>query len=220
MSTNALRRASVLAVVAAALSAPAAVAQASETPTATTTASEAGQGSPLEQEWVGIEIAPLSFALGTARDGSSPERARVGLGGTLRLLRHSWTHAYIIPLEAGVFVAGSGGAIILAHVQTEAGVVLTGPLRGLELGMGAGAGILAMSYGNNDCDGSCNLGGAGPLLSPVVRYLLGDGPRFTMGVTVRAVIPLHVPDGNYFGYFTGPGTLVLAGIDLAIGSRP
>ena len=40
-----------------------------------------------------------------------------------------------------------------------------------------------------------------------------------MGATARAVIPLQVPSGDWFGYYTGRAVLYLVGFDLAYGSR-
>ena len=85
--------------------------------------------------------------------------------------------------------------------------------------MAAGVGVLAIQYAESGCDGSCNVGGAGVMLSPVVRYLFRDGPGWTMGATLRAAIPLHVPSGDWFGHHTGRAVLYLVGFDVALGRR-
>jgi hypothetical protein len=68
---------------------------------------------------------------------------------------------------------------------------------------GAGVGLLRIAYAPTGCDGSCNIGGVGPSLSPVVRYLFIDGPGMTVGASLRAVIAVHVSPGDWLGYFTG-----------------
>ena len=173
----------------------------------------------VRQEWGGIEISPLSFNMGSAPDGQHPTRVQFGPGGILRVLRHRWEWAYVTPVQAGLFLGYMGDRTILVHVDAEGGIVLRLPdgAQSLELGLACGVGILAMSYANV-CDGSCNIGGAGPLLSPVARYLIRSAPRFPLGFTLRAMIPLHVPDGDYWGYHTARGILFLAAFDLAFGS--
>jgi hypothetical protein len=178
----------------------------------------ADQASPLPgQEWAAIEVSPLSFNLGSAEQ--SPTRVQPGPGGTLRLLRHRWKRAYVTPIQAGLFIGELGGATILAHVDVEGGFILplNADTQAFELGLAAGAGILAVPYATT-CDGSCNIGGAGPLLSPVVRYVAWGFSRFTAGFTLRAVIPLVVPTGDWYGYYTGRAILFLAAVDLAFGS--
>lgn len=175
--------------------------------------------SSIRQEWVGIDLWPLSLNSGHPPAGPAPTRFQPGPGGTLRVFRHRWPRAYWTPLQAGLFVGEGGSGTIFTHLDTEGGGILPlGAGRALELGMAAGVGILAIRYANG-CDGSCNVGGAGVTLSPVARYLFQDGPAWTMGATARAVIPLQVPSGDRFGYYTGRAVLYLAGFDLAYGSR-
>lgn len=104
----------------------------------------------------------------------------------------------------------------MAHVQTEGGLVVPGTDRRLEIGLGAGAGILAMKYGD-DCDGSCDVGGAGALLSLVARYLFVDRPHFTAGASVRAVMPLNRARGEYIGHNIGWGAVLLAAGEVGFG---
>ena len=94
---------------------------------------------------------------------------------------------------------------------------MPGTDRRLEIGMGTGLGILAMTYNTAQCDGSCNLGGAGWMVSFVARYLFLVGPTMTVGAGVRAVIPISVPEGEVFGYFTGRGNMLLGGLEVGFG---
>jgi hypothetical protein len=133
----------------------------------------------LRVEWVGVELSPLSVTTGHAPARDVGLAVHAGLGGTLRAFRLRWTNAYWTPLEAGLFVGSRDqvGNVILAHVQTEGGVRL--PLGGgqaVELGLAAGAGILAIPY-SVDCDGTCVVGGVGIVVSPVARYLFNAGGR-------------------------------------------
>jgi hypothetical protein len=173
----------------------------------------------LTQEWLGLEVTPLSLALtGTpcCRSGASLSPVQAGWGGNLRLLRHRWENAYVIPIEAGVYVGETGSGTNFLHVQTEGGLVVPGTNRRLEIGLGVGVGILAMTYAR-DCDGTCVIGGAGALLSVVARYLFVDLPHFTAGASVRAVLPLNRTRGEYEGHITGWGDLLLAGAEVGFG---
>src|SRR4051812_15345917 len=119
-------------------------------------ADDAKPGAPassaLTQEIIGLELTPVSLSLTRIPSGAPegpPSRLQVGPGGVIRLLRHRWTYAYIIPIAAGLYVsAGNSGGqdTILARVQTEAGVIVPGTDRRLELGLAVGAGLLAIGY--------------------------------------------------------------------------
>jgi hypothetical protein len=176
----------------------------------------------LTQELIGLELTPVSLSLtqapSRAQDGG-PARLQAGPGGVIRLLRHRWTYAYIIPIAAGFYVSvgGSGGNnTILARVQTEAGVIVPGTDGRLELGLAAGAALLAIGYAP-DCDGTCRIGGKGAMVSPVVRYLFLDGAPVTVGASVRAIVPLTDPQGEGFGYFTGGGRILLGAVEFGFG---
>src|SRR3954469_12622629 len=52
---------------------------------------------PRGQEWVGVELTPVSLGFGTAPNGQAPERLQAGGGGTLRLLRRAWGRGYLVP---------------------------------------------------------------------------------------------------------------------------
>lgn len=182
-------------------------------------------GASMRQEVVGVELAPLSVNAGSAPYGGGPSRFQPGFGGTLRVARHKWTRVYWTPVLAGLFLARAGlpqdpgrsGWTILAHVQTEGGVLLPTRVGTFEFGLAAGAGILAIPYAAM-CDGSCILGAKGPLLSPVVHYLLRERPNSTIGISLRAVFPVFEPHGEGFGYYTGRAALFLLALDLGLGA--
>lgn len=167
-------------------------------------------------EWVGLEITPVGYAFG---DGEFEDysRRQLGPGGTFRVLRREWTHAYFTPLQVGLFVA-NGHDTIFPHAEIEGGAILPfGNGHRLELGLGAGLGILAITH-RGGCDGSCNIGGAGVQLSPVVRYRVALDEKVVVGFGIRAAVPLQVGEGEWWGYFTGRGTLVLGALDFGFGS--
>ncbi|HVT07524.1 MAG TPA: hypothetical protein VHO67_08705 [Polyangia bacterium] len=171
-------------------------------------------------EWVGAELLPLSVNAGSVPSWETPPgRFRAGLGGMLRGPRLRWTNVYWTPLEAGAFVAGgASGAdgIVLMQVATEGGLRLPAGPGTFELGLAGGLGGLAIDYGT-DCDGTCAIGGVGPLLSPVARYLL-DAGHWSVGFVVRGAVPLRVPHGEWLSTITGFGALVTAGVEAAFGS--
>jgi hypothetical protein len=153
--------------------------------------------------------------LGGASVGG-PSRFQPGGGATLRFGRHRWRLAYLTPAQVGFFFSEQTA---LLHAQLEAGFVFPRPLQRLEVGVGAGIGWLSIAYAPTGCDGSCKIGGVGPLFSPVVRYLFIDGPTMSVGASVRAVIPVRMGSGNWGGTdLRGAAQLVLAAIDVAFGS--
>ncbi|HVY40526.1 MAG TPA: hypothetical protein VHM31_21460 [Polyangia bacterium] len=183
----------------------------------------AGEGNPapdMRFEWAGVELLPLSVNAGSVRSWETPPpRFRAGLGVMLRGPRLLWTNVYWTPLEAGGFLSGSGSGanrIVLMQVATEAGLRLPVGPGTFELGLGAGLGGLSIDYGTT-CDGTCAIGGVGPMLSPVVRYLL-DAGRWSVGFVVRGAVPLRVPHGEWLSTITGFGALVTAGAEVAFGS--
>jgi len=183
------------------------------------TAMAAEPVSPLTQEWIGLELTPLSLALTGApccRPGASLSPVQAGPGGSIRLLRHRWEHAYVIPIEAGLYFGTTGSGTHFLHVETEGGLIVPGTNRCLELGVGAGAGILGMTYAR-DCDGTCVLGGAGGLLSLVARVLFIDGPHLTAGASARVVLPLNHARGEYLGHIMGWGDMLLAAVEVGLG---
>ena len=162
------------------------------------------------REWVGVELTPVSLGLGSGPDGRAPQRLQAGGGGTLRLLRRAWGRGYLVPLEGGGYL-GNGSDTIFLFAAVEGGAMLGR----WDLGLAAGAGMLAMSYGQG-CDGSCLIGGAGPLLAPVVRYTFVEHGAVTLAALTRLVIPLHRPSGDWFGHYSGRGVLLLAGFEVAV----
>ena len=184
-------------------------------------ADEGPPGPGMRLEWAGAELLPLSVNAGSAPSWApSPARFRAGIGGMLRVVRLRWANAYWTPVEAGVFVAGDTSGddgVVLAQVATEGGLRL--PVGGgtFELGLAAGAGGLAIAYPGT-CDGTCALGGLGPMLSPVVRYLVRDASRWSVGFVLRAAVPLRVEHQEWIGHIMGFGALVLGGVDVAFGS--
>jgi hypothetical protein len=128
----------------------------------------------------------------------------------VRLLRRAWGRGYLVPLEGGLYV-GNGSDTIFVFAAAEGGVMLGR----WDLGLAAGAGILAMSYAQG-CDGSCVIGGAGPLLAPLLRYSFVERGRLTLAALTRVAIPLRVPSGDWFGTYTGRGVLLLAGVEVAL----
>jgi hypothetical protein len=170
---------------------------------------------PLTQEYAGFEGAPMGFAFGGS-DAAPPELFQPGGGAIFRFGRHRWELGYLTPAQVGFFFSEQ---TMLLHAQVEGGFVFPRPLQRLEVGVGAGIGLLEIAYAPTGCDGSCKVGGVGPLFSPVLRYLFIDGPRMSVGASVRAVIPVKMGSGNWGGtYLTGTGQLALAAIDVAFGS--
>jgi hypothetical protein len=131
------------------------------------------------------------------------------------LFRHRWERVYVIPIQAGVYVA-AGDDLIFADVQTEGGLVVPGTDRRLELGVGLGLAVLAIKYGNH-CDGSCYTGGAGAMVSPVARYLFYSTPTATVGASVRALLPLERPSTQLFGGISSWGSALIAGLEIGFG---
>ncbi len=170
----------------------------------------------LTQEWIGFELTPLSVALVSkplGREGHL-DTFQTGLGVGIRVLRYRWERTYVIPVQAGLYFT-SGDRTILAHLQVEGGFIL-GSDRRLEVGIGTGVGVLAMSYATT-CDGSCVVGGAGALVSLVARYLFIATPTWTLGASMRLIVPLSTPGGEFIGYYTGSGSVMLGGLEVAFG---
>jgi hypothetical protein len=175
--------------------------------------------SSLRQEWVGVELTPVSVALASCCDnhGGNLDRYQAGPGGSIRFGRHRWEQAYLIPFEAGLYVT-SGNATILAHLEVEGGVIVPGTDRRFEIGIGTGVGILAMRYNPIQCDGGCYVGGTGWVVSFVARYLFLAGPSMTVGASVRAVVPMSTSAGEMaFGYTSGGGDLLIGGLEVGFG---
>ena len=176
----------------------------------------------MTQEWIGLEVTPLSLALASVPVGMEGhlDMFQTGVGVGVRLMRYRWDHTYVIPVQAGLYSASDNSAsdnrTAFVYLQVEGGFIV-GSDRRLEVGIGAGVGVLAMSYANT-CDGSCVVGGAGALLSLVARYLFIATPTWTMGASTRFIVPLGTPGGEILlGYYTGSGSLMLGGLEVAFG---
>ena len=176
--------------------------------------------SRVKQEWIGVELTPLAIPL-TAAPCCDRETSlypvQAGFGGTLRLLRHRWQYAYVIPVAGGLYVSTGSSETRYLHVQAEGGLVLPGTNGRVELGLGVGAGILGMTYASG-CDGSCAIGGSGALMTLVARYLFVDRPHLTMGANLRAVLPLNNTRGEAFGHLMAWGDMLLVGVEVGVGS--
>jgi hypothetical protein len=187
----------------------------------TSRAQDPGAKSPIVQEVVGLEFAPASLNWGQQEGSPAPNRAQVGIGGSMRIGKHRWPTVYWVPVLVGVFAGGSGfSETISAHIQTEGGFILRSKLGVLELGLAAGAGLLGIEYVPTGCDGSCRVGGTGLHLSPVARYLFRETLPTSLGVSVRAQIPF----GNSFperciSWCTSDAVLFLAAFELGFGWR-
>ena len=163
----------------------------------------------LRQEYVGVELAALS--VGT--DAAGP-----GFGGTLRIGRRRWSHGYWTPLQFGIFAGGDDfDETIVVKAQTEAGALFHSPAGALELGLGIGGGFVGMKTSESGCDGACGTGGAGVLLSPVLRYVFHDGGTHTVGIFIRAEVPLEAKEGEALFYIRDFGWTSLIGFDLGGG---
>ena len=169
----------------------------------------------LTQETVGMELTPISIP---PNPGSSPIQAGPGAG--LRLFRHRWQHFYVTPIQAGMYVSVAGSLTFFTHVQTEAGVIVPGTARRLEVGLGAGLGALFREpVDPSECEGgfACSrgpAGGIGRMVSIVSRYLIIDRPDLATGVAIRWILPPGGLDRSWID-----NGLLLVAFDFAFGRR-
>ena len=171
-------------------------------------------------EIVGFELTPLSFNLGSPGSGRpSPTRFQPGPGGALRLGKLRWPGAYWTMVQVGLFVGGDTNdpGTVFAHIETEAGVTLNTGAHTFELGLGVGAGILAIQYQPTGCDGSCYLGGAGVFVSPVARYMVRQAAPYSFALVARADVLAARSSTNCLSTCNGRATLFLIGLDLGFG---
>ena len=178
-------------------------------------------GTVVRQEWIGAEVANLSFNLGSPPYGDDhPSRLQPGVGLQLRLFRHRWRNGpYWTPLQMGSYYGWGrdGDWTFFAGAQTEVGGVLRIGDQILELGLGAGFGMLAIRYGEINTS-ALVLGGLGLMASPVVRYLFREARSHTLGLVVRAEIPLSPPpESAEHPAYGGRGMLFLLGFDAGFG---
>ena len=183
-------------------------------------------------DWVGLELSSFSLNLGNPsgqfEGDPPPQRHSLAPGATLRAFQLRWPRWYWTPVHvSGVFGRhltpgeATGARTFMLALQTEAGRILKlGDHARLELGLAAGVGGLGIEF-SFACDASCEIGGAGVMLSPVVRIARRDAVgtvATSVGLFARAQIPLQarsflVPNGGY-------GLLFVFGADVALGARP
>jgi len=214
MST-ASNRGFLLALAASALLAATAPARAADTQVS----ARAPDAGTMRLEWVGLELTPVSFVTSEPKireSYKSIEPLQAGPGANIRLLRYRSEYAYVIPIMVGAY-ASSSLETILIHLMGEGGVVVPGTNGRLELGAGFGVGVLAITTAYS-CDGNCFMGGAGLMASLAARYLFVNGPKFTAGVGVRAVIPLTQVEVVTFNN-GGHSSVVMGGLEVGFG-RP
>ena len=104
--------------------------------------------------------------------------------------------------------------VVLVVLTSSARAEMRQEILGLEIGLGIGAGIVTIPTGNN-CDGSCDVGGAPIIISPVVRYAVSGIPHVTLGGVLRLVIPIGGLDT--WGVNKGFGMVAMLGLDGAFG---
>ena len=177
----------------------------------------------LSFEYFGLEVTPGSIMLTDPpvfEGEAPPPRAQIGGGITIRAIRRRWEYGYVTAVQAGFYVStksGSGQDTIVARLEMEGGGIVPGTDRRLEVGLAAGIGVLGIGYASH-CDGTCRKGGSGGMISPVVRYLFVDGPRATIGASLRAIVPLSTSGGEAcFGYCTGFGSIMLGSVEFGFG---
>jgi hypothetical protein len=183
-------------------------------------------------DWVGLELSSFSLNLGSPSGrfagAPPPQRYSLAPGATLRAFVLRWPSWYWTPLQfSGVFGRhlssgdASGARTILLALQTEAGrIVKLGDHARIELGLAAGIGGLGIEF-SSDCDASCEIGGAGVMLSPVVRLARGavvGNVATSVGLFARAQVPLQAR--AFLAPNSGYGVLFLFGVDAALGARP
>lgn len=181
------------------------------------TATPASPPADTRAELVGLEIDALSLSLA----GPVDSHVKAGIGGMVRFGKLTWTHAYWTPIELGIFLGGSGFKdVMLGRVLTEGGLRIKGGFGTFELGLGAGPGLLAIAT-PGQCDGTCRLGGAGLVLSPVLRYLVANLAPVPLGLIARGEVPTSTREDLRYGYSRGYGAAVLFGVEVGSGQwRP
>jgi hypothetical protein len=174
------------------------------------------QTPPVRGEWVGIEVTPTWLQLHTRPDfkpEQSAPRLAVGGAGTLRLPGLLFGDIYWTPLQLGLGV-GVPELSVFVHASTEVGWKLPVLDQKFEVGGALGAGLIVVSYAGG-CDGDCYAGGGPVVFSPVLRYLVYDGPRVPVRLFSRAMIPLGRPE-EPSSHFHAYGMVVLFGLDVGI----
>jgi hypothetical protein len=173
------------------------------------------------RETIGFELTPASMSLVQVPCCDTPgqiDRFQAGPGGGLRLFRHRWKHAYVIPFQVGVYASSWTNGTSYAQTQVEGGVILPWTDRRIEVGAGLGFGVLSMTYSQH-CDGDCRRGDSGVLASAVIRGLFVAEPTWTMGASARVVIPTGWPDIPLLTY-TSWGAAVIFGLEVGLAPGP
>ena len=163
---------------------------------------------PLRQEVIGLEVTPVVAYFSDWTRGLTTVP-----GATLRLGRHRWSNRYWTPIMAGYFRSNGEEGMLAGHLLTEYGGVMHVGRFAFEAGLAAGVGVLMIAQPGLTCDG-CAAGGAGVFASPVIRMLFLESAPFTLGVVVRASLPVvrsGSPDLSRWG------TTVMVGLDIGTG---
>lgn len=170
----------------------------------------------VRNEMIGLELSPMAASFS---DGSV--EVLPGFGIMARIARRRWMNTYWTPVTTGLFAGkadyGWGGVV---QVLTEAGLSWRTPLVTVEAGWGLGVGVVATPVGDA-CDGTCSVGGYGLLASPVVRAIVRDLSAVSLGLSLRAELPLVPPSHDregLWGYYVGYGSVLLASVDVGFGS--
>jgi len=170
----------------------------------------------INRETVGVELPLGSWVWRQQPASFTEDQSRIGAGGgiALRFARHRWERGYFTPISVGLFLGSDTG---YAHALTEAGLIVPGTGRRLELGAAIGVGVLRIAYSPH-CDGDCNVGGVGLMIAPVARWLFVSRSDLTVGASLRAVLPLSGTSGRgWFGDFSGWGSILLGGLEIGFG---
>jgi hypothetical protein len=178
---------------------------------------------PTQLEFVGFELTPFSLNYSSPDRGSRPSPFQAGLGFALRLGKLHWTRVYWTIAQAGFFVSGDSNDpdTAFVHVQTEVGVSIRTTAHAFELGLGAGAGLLAIHHGGlNDCNETCRAGGGAVLASPVGRWRFRDAAPSVALVARAEVVALDTGVTCWGVQCTGRATLFLVGLDMGFGPTP
>ena len=177
----------------------------------------------LPNEWFGLEFTPVSTHAGRMPERAftrPPERHSLGPAGALNLLRRGHGRLYWTPLHLELHITTTGADTIYAAVQTEiGGALLRAGGWSLELGGALGYGGLEIASPDNNCDGTCAIGGVGAMFSPVLRVrhpLPAELPRLEIGLLFRTVIPLR-QGTDFFGQILARAVLFTAGLEVAVG---
>jgi hypothetical protein len=179
----------------------------------------------IRQEWVGVEV-PLGGYVTNVSTASAPSirlpeqpHTSAGWGAILRFGRHHWGVWYWTPLALAGYEGKTGASMKYVAALTEPGLsVLSGGPHALDIGLGLGVGFMGLEIGGG-CDGACQLGGGGPALAPVARYVYTTPAGTSAGVSLRGLIPTAGRGGTPWGYVSGATSLVLLSLDFAYGER-